>query len=149
MSTNEGPWLEYRLRRLVFRNGGELGFRGARMLYNEDDHIIALEEIAASQQLIDQALAEVANADGTLGEIKTIYYDMIVTGHKPLKFYHPIGPGARVRLLPRERGRSRLFFAQEDGAPMFSKNFTLRSVSEGQIDSDKRVWQFHGYKHAG
>ncbi len=145
------PWLEYRLRRIEFQNGAEIGFRRARMLYNEDDHIIAIEHVDASSQKIDDTLAEIADQAGNLPDMKTIFYDMVVTmpGRKPVKlgFYHPMKHGAGVRLLPREPGRSRLFFAQAGGKPMFTKEWTLRDVSDGEIDSDKRVWQFHGYKH--
>lgn len=145
------PWLEYRLRRIEFRNGAEIGFRRARMLYNEDDHIIAIEHIDASSQKIDDTLKEIANPYGDLPEIKTLYYDMVVTidGRKPvtLGFYHPMKRGAQVNLMPPEPGRSRLFFSQADGKPMFTKEWTLRDVSDGEIDSDKAVWQFHGYKH--
>lgn len=141
------PWIEYRLRSLEFQNGARVGFRRARMLYNEDDHIIAIEHIDAPGFEIDQVLAEVADPYGAIPELKTIFYDMEVEGHTPIRFYHPMKRGASVQLLPREANRSRLFFAQKSGAPMFSKDYTLRDVSEGKIDSDKAVWQFHGYRH--
>ncbi len=131
------PWVEYRLRRIEFQNGAQVGFRRARMLYNEDDHIIAIEHI----------LAEIADAEGNLPELKTIFYDIHAEGYAPIKFFHPMQRFNEVRLLPPEAGRSRLFFAQARGRPMFTKEWTLRDVSEGQIDSGKKVWQFHGYKH--
>lgn len=148
MSTRD-PWLEYHLRALEFQNGAKLGFRRARMLYNEDDYIVAIEHVDAPLNFVDEKLAEIANAAGDLPELKTIYYDMVVEGHKPLRFYHPLKRGAHVRLLPREPGRSRLFFTQANGTPMFSKDYTLREVSRGEIPSDKAVWQFHGYRHDG
>ncbi len=141
------PWVEYRLRRIEFQNGAEVGFRHARMLYNEDDHIIAIEHIDAPSWKIDEILAEIADAEGNLPELKTIFYDMAVEGHAPIRFFHPMRPFNEVRILDREPGRSRLFFAQGDGRAMFTKEWTLRDVSEGKIDSDKPVWQFHGYRH--
>jgi hypothetical protein len=142
------PWLEYRLEKLAFHNRGELGFRRARMLYNEQDHIIAIEHLDSSRQDIDAALREIANADGSLPAIKTIYYEMRVDGYRPMAFfYHPLKREAEVFLLPREAGRTRLFFRQVDGRPMFSKDWTLREVSRGKIPSDRAVWQFHGYQH--
>lgn len=139
--------MEYRLRSLEFQNGARIGFVNARMLYNEDEHIIAIEQIGAPGPRIDDVLDAVRDRNGDMPELKTIYYDMMIDGEKPIRFYHPIKRGADVRLMPRESGRSRLFFAQSDGAPMFSKDYTLRDVSEGKINSSKAVWQFHGYKH--
>ncbi len=98
-------WLEYRLRSLEFQNGARLGFTRARMLYNEDDHIIAIEQIGAAGWEIDDALGEIANARGELPDLKTIYYDMEIEGEKTIRFYHPMKPGSKVRLLPREPGR--------------------------------------------
>lgn len=146
MSKND-HWLEYRLRAIEFQNGAKLGFNRARMLYNEDDQIIAIEHIDAPGRALDDALAEIANPDGSLPEMKTIFYDMVIEGYAPIGFYHPMKRGTGVRLLPREPGRSRLFFAQKGGKSMFTKEWTLRDVSEGAIDSDKHVWQFHGYRH--
>ena len=145
--SDRGPWLEYRLRRIEFQNGAEIGFRRARMLYNEDDHIIAIEHVDEPSWRVDEILAEIADRRGNLPELKTIFYDMVIEGYPPIRFFHPMEPGTGVRLLEREPGRSRLFFAQRNGEPMFTKEWTLRDVSEGAIDSDRRVWQFHGYRH--
>lgn len=141
-------WIDYVLRKLVFHNGAVLGFRGAKMLYRDDDRGIAIENPDWSAQDIDASLREIADPDGTLPPIKTIFYDMKIEGvpNYPM-FFHPLAPGANVRLLPRERGRTVLFFEQADGRKIFSKNFTLRDVTQGKIDSDQAVWQFHGYKH--
>lgn len=146
--TAAAPWLEYRLESLEFQNGAKLGFRDARMLYNEGDHIIAIEQIGATPAEIDRALATIRNPDGTIPPIKTIFYAIRVEGHRePFFFYHPIQPGAGVQLLPREKGRTRLFFSQENGRPMFSKDWTLSDITAGKIRSDKKVWQFHGWRH--
>lgn len=149
MNSSPGtPWLEYRLEALEFHNGGKLGFKRARMLYNPGDHIIAIEHLDADPAAIDDALRAVANPDGTLPEIKTIFYEMRIEGFPPMAlFFHPLNRGAGVYLLQRERGRARLFFQQKDGRPIFSKNYTLREVTRGKVPSDRAVWQFHGYKH--
>ncbi len=141
-------WIDYVLRKLEFANGAVLGFRGAVMLYREDNRGIAIEHPDWSTQDIDASLREIANADGTLPPIKTIFYDMKIEGVKnyPM-FFHPLKREANVRLLPREKGRTVLFFEQADGRTIFSKDFTLRDVTQGAIDSDQAVWQFHGYKH--
>ena len=118
------------------------------MLYNTEDHVIAIEQLDARPADIDGALRKIANPDGSLPEIKTIFYEMRVDGYPPMAFfYHPIGPGAGVQLLPREGNRTRIFFRQADGRPMFSKDFTLREVTRGRVASDRAVWQFHGYRH--
>ncbi len=146
---SKAPWLEYRLEKLEFQNGAAITFRGARMLYNEDDHVIAIERIGATTAEIDRALDAIREArTGAYPEIKTIFYEMRVDGFPPMAFfYHPLGKGAGVYLQPRRPGDRVLFFFQRDGLPMFSKQWTLREVSRGKIPSDRAVWQFHGYRH--
>ena len=127
-------WLEYQLNRLSFYGARPMDFpRSARLLYNETDNLLAIE---TPRQLFP------AN------ELKRIEYSMLVNlpGVKEtLRFYHPIGEGAGVRVVCNDRGEP--FIAQQEGRPLFSKDFTLRDVSRGEIDSDRAVWQFHGYKH--
>lgn len=147
MST-ETPWLEYRLEKLEFHNGAVLGFRRARMLYNTEAAAIKIEHLDSSPQHIDDSLREIANPDGTLPEIKTIYYEMRVSGFPPMAFFwHPIGKGAEIRIEPPRAGQTVLIFRQADGRAMFSKDYTLRDVTRGKIDSSRAVWQFHGFKH--
>lgn len=146
------PWLEYRLERLAFHNGAELGFTRARMRYNPSDHVIAIEHLDASTSVIDDALRRISIAgdDGQteLPAIKTIYYEMRIEGYPPFAFFfHPVSRGAQIYLLPRQPGRALLHFMQRDERPMFSKNYTLREVTRGKVPSDRAVWQFHGYKH--
>lgn len=142
------PWLEYRLEKLEFRNGAALGFRNALMRYNPDDHVMLIEPPDASPQEIDAMLAEVADArTGEIPEIKAIYYSIKIDGYPRVKLLHPLQAGARVRLLPRQAGQAHLYFFQEDSLPMFSKEWTIRDVTRGEIPSDKNVWQFHGWRH--
>lgn len=142
------PWIVYRLRRIEFQNGAVLGFGRARMGYDDaNGDRIRIDHIDAPSAEIDRALSAIVDSRGYLPELKTIFYDMEVEGHAPIRFYHPMKRGTGVRLLPPRARSSMLYFGQEDGDSMFTKEWTLRDVSEGEIDSDKRVWQFHGYKH--
>jgi hypothetical protein len=150
MMHTKAAQLTYRLERLEFRNGAELGFRRARMRYHVDNRSILIDQVDSSPQEIDRALAEIADDSGMLPEIKTIFYEMVLTGNQPIKmFYHPLEKGAGVRLERRPRGLTALIFSQEDGREMFSKEWTLRDVTAGKIDSDFNVWQFHGWRHEG
>lgn len=138
-------WLEYRLEKLAFHNGAILGFKKARMLYRDDDREILIERLGAPPPAVDKVLRQV-QSDRT--PIRTIYYEMRVKGYPPENFfYHPMGRGARVYLEQRKSGENVLFFNNADGNTLFSKEWTLRDVTQGRIPLDKAVWQFHGYKH--
>jgi hypothetical protein len=141
--------LEYRLERLEFQNGAALAFRRARMWYHEDGDDIVIDQVDTSPQEIDSMLAEIAEPDGTLPEIREIVYNMKLSGYPPIAFfYHPIkGKGVGVRLERRPKGTAVLSFSQEDARSMFSKQWTLREVTNGKISSEKNVWQFHGWRH--
>ncbi len=140
--------LEYRLEALEFHNGAKLGFRDALMLYRDDSREIAVTRLDAAPLVVDAALRAIANPDGTLSQIKTIFYEMRLPGYAhEAFFFHPISRGADVRLELRPRGRPGRFFNQAAGRPIFSKEWTLRQVTQGRIPIDKAVWQFHGYKH--
>lgn len=142
------PHLEYRLERLEFRNGAALGFRNALMRYNPDDHVLMIDHVDAAPQQIDDMLAEIADQrTGEIPEIKTILYTIKIEGYPRVKLFHPLKKGARVRLMPRQAGASHLFFFQEEELPMFSKDWSIRDVTRGEIPDDKRVWQFHGWRH--
>lgn len=148
MMANESPWLEYRLEKLEFHNGAVLGFRHARMRYNTEAATIMIEHLDSSPQQIEDSLREISRRDGSLPEIKTIFYEMCVTGYPSMAFFwHPISQGAEIRLLPPRSNSSVLYFRQADGLPMFSKDYTLSDVTRGRIASDRAVWQFHGYRH--
>lgn len=142
------PWLEYRLDSLTFKNGVRLKFPpSTRLLYEPDDHVIAIELTAKQRGDIKQNIPVVAGSSPDF-ELRRIEYSMLVdlpSGKKTLRFFHPMKPGTGVRLTINDRGE--LFFMQQDGKPLFSKDYTLRDVSRGQIDSDRAVWQFHGYRH--
>ncbi len=141
------PWLTYQLRKLVFHGTpGTLNFRGGagQMLYNEADQIVAIRGLNTPQTKVAEILGALER-NGRLPDLKTIYYDMKVDGHpSPLRFYHRLQRGARVHL---EEGDRVIFIRNQYGRPIFSKEYMLRDVSRGTIDSPKHVWQFHGYKH--
>lgn len=147
MST-EKPWLEYWLEALEFHNGAKIGFRGARMLYRDDNLEVAIDRLGFPPAAVDSTLKSVENPDGTLPEIKTIFYFMKAEGYpEEAFFFHPISRGAKVRIERRRAGENVLYFNQTQGRPIFSKEWTLRQVTQGRIPIDRAVWQFHGFKH--
>lgn len=142
-------WLEYRLDRLTFPNGRRIVFGGeSRMLYNPTDNIIAIETTGEKRRQVRAAV-------GAGAELRRIDYSMLIDltssgesaggRRRTLTFWHPLKSGTGVRVQFNDRGD--LFFLQEQGRPLFSKDFTVRDVSRGEIDSDRAVWQFHGYRH--
>lgn len=142
------PWLEYRLEALEFHNGAKIGFGHAQMLYRDDSREILIRGIGFPPAAVDATLKQISNPDGSLPPIKTIFYEMRANGYpREAFFFHPISRGADVRLEHRARGENVLYFNQKDGRPIFSKDWTLRQVTQGRIPVDRAVWQFHGYKH--
>lgn len=141
----EKPWLEYRLEALEFHNGAKLGFRNARMRYRDDNREILVERLGSPPLQVDRAVREVM---GARSPIKTIFYEMVVPGYPhEAFFFHPMARDARVFLEPRPNGQNVLYFNQAEGRPIFSKDWTLREVTQGRIPIDRAVWQFHGYRH--
>lgn len=137
-------WLEYRLDALTLEGGRKLHFpTSTRLLYNPADHVIAIETTGPKRKQI------LERPDLLGAELRRIEYAMLVNlpphPRMVMRFYHPMNPGNGVRLAKNDRGQ--LFFRQQNGAPLFSKDYTLRDVSRGAIDSDRAVWQFHGWKH--
>lgn len=149
MSANANPlWLEYELNYLTLQNGRRIFFpRSSRMLYEPDDHVILIETTRATRNHIVKGYdLKPGNLDGP--ELKRIEYAMLVNlpgVRETLRFFHPMKPGNGVRLAVAPGGE--LVFFQQDEKPLFSKDYTLRDVSRGAIDSDRAVWQFHGYRH--
>lgn len=142
------PWLEYRLEALEFHNGAKIGFRTARMLYRDDSREVMIDRLGLPPAAVDATLKSIANPDGSMPEIKTIFYEMRVAGYpREAFFFHPIGKGAFVKLDPRPSGENKIYFNQRRGLPIFSKDWTLRQVTQGRIPIDRAVWQFHGFKH--
>lgn len=149
MSPPQSLWLQYRPHRLAFRGGDEIIFPlSARMLYQEDEHMIGLELPAKVEAHYVAAL----RAGRFKRELKTIEYEMLVNLpgiRRELPFRHRMEEGAGLSLKASLNGH--LYFDNKDGAPIFSKDYTLHDVSYGskggQIDSDRPVWQFHGYRH--
>lgn len=142
MSARE-TWLEYQPHKLSVAGGYSVDFPpSSRMLYNPDDHVIALEVPEA----VRRSIAAQLPPDGL--ELRRIEYAMIVDWQgkrETMNFWHPMKPGNGVRLIVGPAGD--LFFYQPQGRPLFSKGYTLRDVSRGAMDSDRAVWQFHGYRH--
>jgi hypothetical protein len=144
----EKAWLEYRLEALEFFNGAKIGFKNARMRYRDDNREILIERLGAPPWTVDRTLAAAGVADGKAQPIKTIYYEMRFAGFpREAFFFHPLARGANVFLEPRPTGQNVLFFKQAEGRPIFSKDWTAREVTQGRVADDRRVWQFHGYKH--
>ncbi len=141
-------WLEYRPDALTFQNGNRITFpRDARMLYNPEDNIIALELTAAQRARVKQAIPVRPHSAPSF-ELRRIEYSMLFDfdGHRATyRFFHPMKPGNGVRLRINDRGE--LFFLNDAARPLFSKDYTVRDVTRGEIDSDRAVWQFHGYRH--
>lgn len=136
-------WLEYRPDKLFFYGGRNVTFSPkARMLYNETDHVIMIEAPGA---VVDNILRDMAK---TGAELRRIEYSMLVNLPKhreTLTFFHEVERGAGLRIRTNDRGD--IFFMQDKGAPLFSKDYSLRSITDGEIPSDRAVWQFHGYRH--
>jgi len=157
-------WLEYQLESIQFQNGETVRFpASARLLYEPDDHAIFIELPRAERRRIVGDLREHNDAAAPLQELKEIRYSMLVNlpeYKKRLRFYHPMKRGNRIGLSVDKNDN--LFFFEDTGRPMFSKDYTLRDVSRGEIDDvtrstfpprpknrngDRAVWQFHGYRH--
>ncbi|MGH6754599.1 MAG: hypothetical protein ACREDP_20790 [Bradyrhizobium sp.] len=148
MATDKTPWLEYHLEKLAFHNGAVLGFTDARMLYRDDDREIAITQLKTPPAQVDRTINAIRLPGGQLPEIKTIYYEMRVEGYpSEAYFFHPMKKGVGVVLEPRPNGKNVLYFDQRDGRTIFSKDWTLRDVTQGRIPLDRAVWQFHGYQH--
>ena len=146
--SGEKPWLEYQLEALEFHNGAKIGFRTARMLYSTDNQEIQIDRLGMPPAAVDAVLRSVLGADGEPESIKTIFYEMRVPGYpSEAFFFHPIKRDAFVKLDPRPRGENKIYFNQAEGCPIFSKDWTMRQVTQGRIPIDRAVWQFHGYKH--
>ncbi len=139
------PWLEYVLEKLEFHNGAILGFKNAQMRYRDDGREIVITRLGSPPLAVDKAVRDVM---AQKSPIKTIFYQMRVRDFPPVAFfYHPMPAGAAVYLEPRPNGQNVLYFSQEEGRPIFSKEWTLRQVTEGKIPIDRAEWQFHGYGH--
>ncbi len=147
MKARQTPWLEYRLDRLTFQDGRRILFPAStRMLYNPADNIIAIETTPEKRAQVRPFALLPAGASSS--ELRRIDYAMIINlpeARRTLTFWHPLKTGSGVRVRVNDRGQ--LFFMNDHGRPLFSKDFTVRDVSRGEIDSDRAVWQFHGYKH--
>lgn len=141
--------LEYRLEQLVFQNGEELNFPAStRMLYGEQHAGVWIKMDPATRARIVGDVVAHNVPDGKFEELRRIYYAMLVTyegRHFTLPFVHHLSRGSGVGLELSQDGQ--LTFDQTDRNYIFTKDYTLRQVSDGRIDSDFRVWQFHGYKH--
>jgi hypothetical protein len=142
--------IEYRLDGLVFQNGETLNFaKSTRLLYNADEHVILIEMSREEKMRIFRIFELYNDPAGKILELRWIFYAMLVALPPPerdrvLPFKHHLRKGSGVAL---GKSGSNLFFFEDTGRTMFSKNYTLRDVSGGKIDSDFKVWQFHGYKH--
>ncbi len=144
-TTAKRPWLEYVLEKLEFQNGAILGFKNARMLYRDDRREIVITRLGSPPLAVD---AKVRAVMAKRSPVKEISYEMRVDGYPPQAFFfHPMPAGAEVFLEPRPNGQNVLYVNQRRGETIFSKDWTLRQVTEGNIPIDRPVWQFHGYKH--
>ncbi len=106
-------WLEYRLDKLTFQNGVAIKFPpSARMLYEPDDHVIAIELTPAQRATIKQRIPVRPDSAPTF-ELRRIEYSMLVNlpaaagkpgARRTLHFFHPLKKGAGVRLTINDRG---------------------------------------------
>lgn len=133
-------WLEYRLELLKFCNGSELrAKRGgrARLLFNDRDRVVAIDQLDAPAAAIDQMIKPVLDV-----EICQIDYKVCTDGFSAVRYYHPKMNGHRVFLLPRMASDRTLRIRQANGRAFFSKDYTLSEITHGKVPSDQRVWQF-------
>ncbi len=146
---------DYQLNRLTFEGGGKMLFpKTARMRYGDAHRGIWIEMTRGARFVPPHLLAKI-EGEGTRArvvndppELRRIEYKMFVTVDGVLEsfgFYHVLKPGSGVVLARFDDGD--LFFQNADQASMFTKDFTLRDVTGGEIDSGFKVWQFHGYRH--
>lgn len=163
----------YRLRSLEFRNGRardarKIGFRAGRMLFNAPDRLLAVDQLATPAAEIDRIVSVAMHADGAPAEIMAIRYEIEIGDLPALPMCHPLQEGARVYLLPRERGQreSTIFLRQADGRPFFSREWSVgdliehepnngpsrvlalrRAIAAGKVDARAPIYQFHGFRH--
>lgn len=133
-------WLEYRLELLKFCNGKLLRVpRGgrARLLFNDDDRVVAIDHLDMPAPAIDAAIRPVMDV-----QICQIDYRIKTDGFSAVHYYHPQMNGHQVYLLPRMSGDNSLRIRQRNGRAFFSKNYTLREITKGKVPSDQKVWQF-------
>ncbi len=140
---------DYQLNRLTFQNGEKLNFPAStRMRYGDQHPGVWIEMDRDTRRKITAALLARHNPKLKPQELRRIDYKMLLTidgGQRAFGYKHFLKPGNGVRLERFDDGD--LFFAEDHGASMFTKNYTLRDVTDGEIDSSFPVWQFHGYQH--
>ncbi len=140
---------DYQLNRLTFQNGETLNFPAStRLRYGDQHRGVWIEMPRDVRKQIMARIAERHDPKLKFQELKKIEYAMIVTVDgraRSFGFFHNLKPGTGVGLGRFDDGD--LFFDQANGDSLFTKNYTLRDVSQGKIDSDFPVWQFHGYRH--
>lgn len=141
--------MDYQLNRLVFQNGEKLNFPAAtRLRYGDQHHGVWIEMPKPERKRIVAELVQHNRPEAKFQELRRIEYSMLLTvDGRPLRFrfFHVLKPGCGVGLERFDDGD--LFFQEERQGSMFTKNYTFRDVTRGEVDSDGRVWQFHGYKH--
>ncbi len=141
--------MDYQLNRLVFQNGEDLKFPAATRLRYGDQHNGVWIEMPPDvrRRVISQILLR-NDPTKKFQELRRIEYSMLLTvDGRTLRFvfYHVLKPGSGVGLERFDDGD--LFFQEARQGSMFTKDYTFRDVTRGEVDSDGRVWQFHGYKH--
>ncbi len=142
----EKQWLEYVPEEITFNDGRTIIFpASARMVYDPGQNALGLE---LSKETKDKIAATLARYYSEPPELRRIEYAMRIDlpeGKRTVHFFHPLKPGNGVVL---NVGRDGNFFVyQASQEPMFSKKWTVADVTRGQINSDRAVWQFHGYRH--
>lgn len=134
-------WLEYRLELLKFCNGAKLQVPGngrARLLFNDSERIVAIDQLDMPAAAIDRAIRPVMDV-----QICQIDYRISTEGFSAVHYYHPEMNGHHVYLLPRMASDRTLRVRQQNGRAFFSRDYTLREVTSGKVPSDQRVWQFN------
>lgn len=140
---------DYQLNRLTFQNGERLNFPAStRLRYGDQHRGVWIEMEPAVRRKILAQILERNDPSRKFQELRRIDYKMLVTADGRLRgfgFKHFLKPGSGVGLERFDDGD--LFFQEARQGSMYTKNYTLSDVTEGEIDSDFKVWQFHGYRH--
>lgn len=135
--------LQYRILSLQFRGiRPRLGFNGALIEHNGRQAVITNVRTPANK--VADYLREINDR-----EALAIRYQIIAinpsTGrrpHPPILFCHDFPKGTGVRLVPHGSG-STVALVRDGGRSFFSDRFKLGDVTNGRIESDQRVYQFH------
>jgi hypothetical protein len=139
--------LDYKLLSIEFRNGRpenerRLGFRRATLIHKPGSNSVVIDHVDTPDAAREELLARLIDY-----ELWTIRYEMRPQGYPPIPFCHPFPRGSGVRLFEFENptaDQKNQLYLYRGGKVFFANNqWTLKSVSDGFIPSDQRVYQFY------